>query len=184
MTKENEKKEKIKLDVNKLKKIRNIVIIAAVVILVGSIGIYKLHQKKETEKFKTSYLLKSGTVNLEIKNLSEVDQILSETAKDYFVFITYNDNKDTYSLEEGLKDIIDKYKLGDKFYYLNATELMNDDNFIANLNTTFKTDKITKIPTILYFSDKKLVDYVHRADGNCIKAGDFQKLIDIYEIEG
>lgn len=165
---------------------KNILIICAIIlglILVIFYG-YRVNKVKETEKLSKSYLLESGTVSLEIKNLDEVNQILAESPTEYFVLISYTNNKSTYSLENGLKRIIDKYKLNDSFYYLNVSDIMDEDNYLNRLNNDFNTDKIKKVPIILYYKDGKIVDTVTRYDNNTINASDFQKLLDIYGYEG
>lgn len=161
---------------------KNILIIVCIVlalILVIFYG-YRVNKLKETDTLSKSYLLDSGTVSLEIKNLDEVNQILTESPTEYFVLISYTGNKDTYKLENGLKRILDKYKLNDSFYYLNVKSIMDEDNYLNRLNNAFNTDKIKKVPTILYYRNGKIVDVVTRNDNNIINAGDFQKLLDIY----
>ena len=165
------------------KSIYIIIGVILVLILVG-IYIYRIQAIREEEKLSTSYLLSSGTVSLEIKNLDEVSQILSESPTEYFVLITYTGNEDTYVLEEGIKPIIDDYKLSDSFYYLNIESIMDSDNYLTRLNNAFNTNEITTVPIILYYRDGVLVDIVTRDDDNVINAGDFQKLLDIYEYEG
>lgn len=165
---------------------KNILIIVCIVlalILVIFYG-YRVNKLKETDTLSKSYLLDSGTVSLEIKNLDEVNQILAESPTEYFVLISYTGNKDTYKLENGLKRILDKYKLNDSFYYLNVKSIMDEDNYLNRLNNAFNTDKIKKVPTILYYKNGKIVDVVTRNDNNIINAGDFQKLLDIYGYEG
>ena len=39
------------------------------------------------------------------------------------------------------------------------------------------------MPTILYYKDGKLVDYVQRDDEQMMSDADFVKLLDIYEFE-
>ena len=165
---------------------RNIYIIIGIVIVLAVVGFYffRLQQARNEEKLNSSYLISSGTVRLEIKNLDEVSQILLESPTEYFVLITYTGNEDTYNLEEGIKTIIDDYKLSDSFYYLNIESIMDSDNYLTRLNSAFNTDKITTVPIILYFKDGELIDTVTRDDANIINAGDFQKLLDIYEYEG
>ena len=165
------------------KKIYIIIGIIVVAILIG-IYIYWLQGDRDEERYSTSYLLSSGTVSLEIKNLDEVDQILSESPTEYFVLITYTGAEETYNLEQDIKTIIDNYKLSDSFYYLNIESMMETDNYLTRLNNTFDTNMITTVPIILYFRDGQLVDTVTRDDDNIINAGDFQKLLDIYEYEG
>ena len=62
--------------------------------------------------------------------------------------------------------------------------MLNEDNYLTRLNNAFETDKITKVPTILYYKDGKIIDVVRRNDNNIINASDFQKVLDIYEYEG
>ena len=165
---------------------KNILIAFGIIIVLLLIGIYiyKWVKVKDEEKYMNSYLISSGTINLEMKNLDEVKQILTEAPNEYFILITYTGDKDTYTLETGVKKIIDEYALSDSFYYLNIESIMEEDNYLTRLNNAFNTDKITTVPIILYFKEGKLVDTVTRDDNNVINAGDFQKLLDIYEYEG
>ena len=73
--------------------------------------------------------------------------------------------------------------INDSFYYLDVLDIMNNDSYLNDINKAFKTDKITKIPTILYYEGGSLKEVVTRADDNVIKAADFQKILDIYEFE-
>lgn len=185
-TKEIKKEEKENnINDEKISK-KNIIIIGVIILIliIGGLYIYKVNKLKQEELYSKSYLIDSGTLNLEIKNIDEVNQILTEAPNEYFVLITYTKDKNTYNLENGLKDIIDKYKLSDSFYYLNIQDMMNEDNYITRLNNTFNTDKIKTVPIILYYKDGELIDTVTRYDKNIINASDFQKLLDIYEYQG
>lgn len=166
---------------------KSILIIVGIVLILIIVGIYiyRWQKIKEEETWRTSYLISSGTINLEIKNLDEINQILLEAPPtEYFVLITYTGNEDTYNLEVDIKDIIDEYKLSDSFYYLNIENIMEQDNYLTRLNNAFNTDKISTVPIILYYKNGELVNTVTRDDDNIINAGDFQKLLDIYEYEG
>lgn len=179
--------EKKEVAVAKQKISRNKILIgSAIVVVLILLGfyIYQWQKVKNQEKYMNSYLLDSGTVSLEIKNLDEVSQILTESPNEYFVLITYTGDKETYELEEDIKSIIDDYKLSDAFYYLNIKNLLKEDNYLNRLNNAFNTDKITAVPIILYYKDDVLIDTVSRVDDNIINAGDFQKILDIYEYEG
>ena len=164
---------------------KNIIIIITIFIclIIMGIFIYNIQKNKETNELTKSYLLESGAVSLEIKNLDEVNQILTEAPTEYFILITYLNDEKNNELETGLKPIIDKYKLNDSFYYLNIDNIKDEDNYLTRLNNTFNTDKIKKVPIILYYKDGKIVDTVSRYDDNTINASDFQKLLDIYEID-
>ena len=182
-----EKKNNLKKGANKnvfTSKGSIIILGIALLLLLAITYIFRVNKLNESEKLGTSYLLSTGTINLEIKNLDEVSQILTEAPNEYFVLITYTDNKYTYNLETNLKTIIDNYKLSDSFYYLNIKDMLNEDNYLTRLNNAFQTDKITKVPVILYYKDGKIVNLVKRNDDNIINASDFQKILDIYEYEG
>ncbi len=184
--------KKTETEIKEVKETKNIftsknflIIIGILLLLILVIFyIYRVNKVNTSEKYNTSYLVSTGTVSLEIKNLDEVSQILKESPTEYFILITYTGNKDTYNLETGLKTIIDKYKLNDSFYYINIKDILNEDNYLTRLNNAFETDKITKVPTILYYKDGKIKSLVHRDDNNIINASDFQKLLDIYEYQG
>ena len=187
MTKENkpqkiEKKEVVEKSKTTIepKKIL-IVVIVVLVIILGIFYINKWNKVKEQEKLMKSYLMTSGTINLEIKNLDEVSYYKTEAPSSYFVLINYTGNKDNYELEKGLKSIIDTYKLNDEFYYLNVESIMDEDNYLTRLNTAFDTDIIKTVPIILYYKDGEIVDTVKRLDSKTINPADFQKLLDIYD---
>ena len=161
-----------------------IIIIVVLSLVFLAFYLYRWYDVKKEERLMKSYLLTTDTVSLEIKNLDEVPQILTEAPNEYFILISYTGDEDTYKLEEGLKSIIDSYKFGDCFYYLNVKNIINEDNYLARLNTAFNTDVIKKVPTILYYKNGKIADTVTRVDNNTINAGDFQKLLDIYNFKG
>ena len=179
-TKKLEVVEEEKQVVNSQKRLY-IVLAIIVVFVLGGLYVFKWQQVKQKEKLMKSYLISSGTVNLEIKNLDEVSYYKTEAPNSYFVLISYTGSEDTYNLENGLKTIIDKYQLNDEFYYLNVENLMKEDNYLTRLNTAFNTDKIKAVPVILYYKDGEIVDTVKRLDNNPIKAADFQRLLDIYD---
>lgn len=165
---------------------RNLLIIICVILALILLGVYIYRWRALTDetRYSKSFLLDSGTVSLEIKNLDEVSQIFSEPPTEYFVLISYTGNEDTYNLEKGLKPIIDEYKLNDSFFYLNVDNIKEEDNYLTRINTAFNTEIIEKVPVILYFKNEMLVDITKRSDENCIKAADFQKLLDIYDYKG
>lgn len=183
-TKKTEKNTENKLTQEKL---NQICLIIGVVVLIAVLVIfyfYRVRDARKAERMSESYLLSNQTISLEIKNLEEVDQILTEAPSEYFVLISYTKNQDTYELEKGLKTIIDNYALNDKFYYLDVTSIKDEDNYLERINNAFDTNLITRVPIILYYKENKLVDVALRDDNNPINAGDFQKLLDIYDIQG
>lgn len=125
----------------------------------------------------------SGYINKYVNELSynELDTYLVEPSSNTFVYVTYTGDEQIYKLEKNLKKIIANNELNDEFIYMNVTKEMENDNFMNELNNKFSTDKINKLPIILYFKDGVLLDVVSSND-NLFTGADFQKLLDNYEI--
>ena len=126
----------------------------------------------------------SGYINKYVSEIQydEIDTYLVEPASNTFIYITYTGNDSVYKMEKDLKKIINNYELESNFIYVNVTEEMDDNNFINNLNENLSiTDKISKLPVILYYKDGVLTDKVEGKE-NIFKVADFQKLLDNYEI--
>lgn len=140
------------------------------------------YQVKQTEKLMTSYLVTSNTVNYEIKDITEIVQVLRESPSEYFVYISYTNNEDIYKLEKKLKKVIDNYGLKDEFYYINITDYMQNDSVYTDLNNTFNTTRIKNAPCILYFKNNELEDVI--IDKNSVfDINEFTELLNEYEYE-
>lgn len=160
------------------------IVVGVLLLILLILYIGKWKNIKTAEKIMNSYLISNNTTNLEIKNLSDINQVLTEAPNEYFVLISYTGNGNTYDLEKNLKPLIDKYKINDSFYYYDAKKIMKDEDYLQKLNKAFNTNVINTVPIILYYKNGKLIDYVKRVDKNIINAGDFQKLLDIYNFKG
>ena len=164
-------------------------VIAIVIILLAIIitfYAFKWYEIAQREKIAESYLMSTNTIIHEIKNLNELDAVLIEAPEDYFIYISYTNSKEVYKLEEKLKPIIKAYNLKEEFYFLNITDIMDKDNYLDDVNKALDLPiNIEKVPTILYFIDGSLVvdGVVARLDEKIIEAGDFQHLLDIFEID-
>lgn len=143
---------------------------------------YKVYQEN---KVLESYLIKSNTIRNEIKSLEEIKPIFTEVPDDYFVYISYTGDKKIYEMEKELREVIIDFNLKDKFYFINVTDIMVEDNYIDNLNDNLNLEeqKIEKVPTIVYFKNGEVVKdgIVKRADNNIINAGDFTQFLETKE---
>lgn len=159
-------------------------IILAVVLL--TLYIFQWYKVSKEGKMASSYLISSKTITYEIKDLDEIASIFSEAPEEYFVYISYVNSEEVYHLEKDLKSVIDDYHLKDNFYYFNATSMMKEDQYLDQINKAFglKDQKISKLPTILYFKNGSLVadGIVKREDSKIIEAADFKQLLDVQEI--
>lgn len=137
---------------------------------------------KNEEKLMNSYLMTTDTLTYEINDFDEIIQMQSEAPNNYFILISYTNDEGTYKLEKKLKKVIEDYDLKDLMYYLDVTDEKKDNNFLNNLNTTFKTDLIKNVPCILYFANNKLEKVI--VDEN--KVFDYNSFINLlkdYEFE-
>lgn len=148
---------KKKKDENRFIPLKNYYVAAFVFIgiILITLYIFKWYEVKESEKYRESYLVSTDTVSLEINEENELKQVFLEAPEEYFVYIGYRNDKDAYNIEKKLKPIIEKYDLKNIFYYVDATDLKENDNFFNMLNETLKLgkEKIDKIPTIIYFGE-------------------------------
>ena len=121
---------------------------------------------KQEEKLMNSYLITSNTLSVEIKDLSETIQVLKESPSEYFVYISYTNDEKVYSFEKKLKKLINNYNLKDEFYFVNVTNIKDDENFYSEINDTFNTKLISNIPSILHFKNNELKKVIYNKDLN------------------
>ena len=145
-----------------------ITVIALLIIIFAFIKISGCFDNKDYSK---SYLLKNKIITNEIDS----NNINNIQLKDQFIFITTLNNEEEYQLEKDLKKVIKDNNLKDQFYIY----IVNDNDNITNM---FNLNKDVKVPTILYYKNGELIDMVQRDDEKMIEAGDFSKLLDMYEL--
>lgn len=156
----------------------------ATTIIVGTILItylcYLLFIDITDKIYSTSYLEKNNlvkeTININNYNISNNG--------DYFIYISYRGQKDIYNLEKNLKELIKKYNLQDKYYYIDVTDKLGNKELLQEINTALKLEdfQVKQVPTIIYFNKNNEVlrnNIITREDNNLIEAADFQKLLDI-----
>lgn len=131
---------------------------------------------KKEEKLMNSYLITSNTLSVEIKDLSETIQVLKESPSEYFVYISYTNDEKIFNFEKKLKKLIDNYNLKDEFYFVNVTNIKDDENFYSEINDTFNTKLINNIPSILHFKNNELKKVIYNKDLNKTYT-DFENLL-------
>lgn len=159
-----------------------IIILIIIILTLYIFEWYKVYEKNQVEQ---SYLIKSNIIRNEIKEIKEVEAIFTEVPDDYFIYISYTGNKEIYNMEKDLKDIISRYNINDKFYFINVTDMMKNDNYIEELNNSLglEEQKITKVPTIIYYKNGEVAKngILTRDDDNIINAGDFGQFLETRE---
>lgn len=160
-------------------------VIVVVVILLTWYG-FSWYKVYEDNMVSQSYLVKNNIISMEIKDLNEAKDVFQEVPNSYFVFVSYTGDEDIYNMEKSIRDLVKEYKLNDSMYYLNVTEIKKQDNYLDEINKalSLKDNKITEIPTIVYFKDGEVPKsgIIKPIDGKLMTVNDFQKFLDVNNI--
>ncbi len=190
-------KEKVvkKKNSNNLKKENEMVIspknyFYAVVIFIGVIAValylFAWYQVKKEERLMNSYLVSSNTIMSSVNDLTSLTQVMQEAPTSYFIYVSYCNDEDVYNLEKDLKKTIDKYKLNDIFYYVDITDLKNNDkDYLNKIKETLNIEELKSVPAVIYvdngqIKNENILDGVKNSK---FKVADLQNLLDIYEFE-
>ena len=160
----------------------------AIIIIFFAIGItwygFKLYNFAKEKRVSSSYLINEKILTNEIKNIDEVIDVFSEPPTSYFIYISYVGDENIYKMEKELSSLIKEYNLEEKMYYLNVTDIKDEDNALEQINSALGLNdkKVTQIPTIIYYKDGIAVDIIKRQDNNIMTSGDLKKLLDVNRI--
>ncbi len=165
---------------NQNQSLKKVLLFLLIIIIIGFLilYIYKWIDVKEQSKYLKSYLIDTNTINLEMTDINEISSVLSETASDYYIYISYTKDKNIYEFEKKLKPLIDKYNLQNNFYYLNITDIKeNETNYKEKITKELgiETKTLNKLPVILYYQNGKIVR------SNIHTINDFKELLEIQE---
>jgi len=145
MAKKNTKKMSIRKYVNWI-----LFLIAIVLVCIIASKIYNIYQ---TNKLKNSVLTRVvGAVQYD-----DIDNAIKELVSDDFIFISYVKSFEVRKLESKIKNVIIENELQNNFYYLDATDLMLEEDYIETINSKFKlenSDRIEELPALLYYKNK------------------------------
>ena len=162
--------------------------IYAVLVLLGGIlialYIFEWVNVKKEEKLMNSYLLKSNTINSTIE-LDSINQTLSETPSSYFIFLSVTGDETAYEFEKNLKRIIDNYDLNDLFYYVDVTDLKNNNpNYLKEIKKKLNV-VVENVPALIYVHEGKLSQdlVLDGVNGNIINIQEVENLLDVYDYE-
>ena len=161
-------------------------VLITAILLMGFIESYT-KDMKVTGNYKPSYLVHEEILNKNnILKLENAKYTLGQLDGDYFVYVGYTKmyNNEVQMLDMGIANLIDKYDLKDKFYYINIDPIINKKNRVDLVNNYlgYHDVLISKVPTILYVNSDNIItidNIITREDDRLITVGDFQKLLDI-----
>lgn len=171
----NKKKEKMDI-----RKYVNYCLMMVAVILLAVIGAKLYHTYKDNKLGESEFARMGGTIQYD-----DVENTTSEMPTDGFILISYIKNEDVKNFEQNLKKTVVNNELQNNFYYLDATEMMLEDDYLDSLNSQFKLEGRTEIqalPAILYYREGKLKATLTSTKTEMLSAEDFDQLLDSYEI--
>lgn len=116
---------------------------------------------------------------------NELNDVFYETSRDYFIYISYTNYKDVEELENKLKKVIIDYNLQDNMYYLNITDLLQNETFYTQLNEDLKLSKkyaISEVPAIVYYKDGAVKSVISSHDGLLFDIKEFKNLLEQNEM--
>ena len=162
--------------------ISGVIIIGAILLTFYGFEWYKVIKEN---KVSTSYLIKEKVISKEITDLDELESVLTEVPKSYFIYISYTGDEEVYEMEQDLTKIIKEYDLTDKFYFINVTSIKDEKDCLDKINKALKLEdvQVKKIPTIVYFNEGEAVYAINKEGKSIMQAGDFQKLLEINNIK-
>ncbi len=160
----------------------------SILILVGGIIltllIFKWYNVKKDEKLMVSYLISSNTIKSSIDNINSLDLIKQEAPSSYFIYLSYTNDEEVYKFEKSLKNLIDKYKLNDIFYYVDLTKyIKNNEDYLKQIKENLKISNLDNLPAIIYIVDGEVEAILDGVKKTKLKVADFEELLDIYEFE-
>lgn len=153
-----------------------LILMGVMLITMASSNLYK---NRLANKINSSYISKY-VANIQV---NEIQNALVEFSPDTFMYVSYTGDERIYNLEVKIRKVLRENNLIDNFIYMDATELMDKNNYLNNLNNSLnlKEKEIKKLPGIIYYKDNEIIDLIDSRDG-LIDSGDFVQLIEKYEL--
>lgn len=160
--------------------VKNYIITFGVVILIicGCLAFSNLYMIYQENRIGVSPLSNKEILYVDLKNATE------DIDADTFLLISYVEDKIVHDNEVEIKKYLNKRNLINNVIYLNATEYLHDENFITEINQTLNLsskNKIEVLPAIIYYRDGS-VAYTIDSKNHIINKGDFEHIVDMYEL--
>ncbi len=158
--------------------LKNYIIVLFIIIGVVFLTIYIFRDNEEIIKsdlYRTVYEIQYEELN---------SSVFDETTDNYFIYISYLDDNNVAKLEQKLKDIIVANDLQTNFYYLNASELKEEEFFIEDLNEKLNLteEKIEQLPSIIFYYNNKVEKVISSKKNRTFNVNDLKKIIKEYEL--
>lgn len=149
-------------------------LIMLLIVVFVTFGVVKISKYYDEKKLEKSYF--DGYIS-EV-SLKDMKNILTEASSEMFIIVTKVNNENIYNIEKEIKKVIKNRDIRDNIMFIDYTDSKND---LSELNKVLNSN-IKSIPAIVYYKNGKTVTSIDSNNG-LINAGEFEKLLDSYEVE-
>lgn len=159
---------------------KNYIILFGIIVLVicACLAVNNIYVVLKENRISTSPLATNEVLYEDLKNATK------DIDADTFLVISYVQDDKVYSKEKAIKKYMTKHNLFDNIMYLNITDYRNDSNFINDLNGVLKLKNklaVKKFPAVVYYKEG-VPTYTIDSTDHMLNAGDFEQIIDMYEL--
>lgn len=159
---------------------KNYAILVGMLILVVTFcfAFYNVYNIIEENSLTKSPLSAKSVLYDDLKNATK------EIDADTFLVVSYTQDKVVNTNEKAIKKYLKKQDLLNNVMYLDITEYKNEEGFIEDLNKVLKLEDknvIKQLPAVVYYKDSVATKTIDSRD-HILNKGDFEQLIDMYEL--
>lgn len=116
--------------------------------------------------------------------VNELDTFLAENL-DPIVYIEVSEDENSREVAKDLIDVVKERNLTERVVYVNLSSVENKDAFFADFTAKYMDDKkLEYYPSLLIFSEGKVVAFVSRTEKQVLRISDVEQLFDEFELEG
>ena len=175
--------------------VSNYLIVAIIVIwvfIIAFIG-FKLYGRYEEKLYQDGYYIHEGyfkenaskNVSIQKLNLADVNQVITSSSGNLFIFFNFRGYEETYQLEKDLVNVLLEHHIQNNFYYVDLTDVPTSEScgLPCAINSELHRSEFTNAPAIAYYKNGQLMDIAQREDKKVLEAADFVKVLDMYEIK-
>ena len=116
--------------------------------------------------------------------VNELDTFLAENL-DPIVYIEVSEDENSRDVAKELIDVVKERNLTERVVYVNLSSVENKDAFFADFTAKYMNGKkLEYYPSLLIFSEGKVVAFVSRTEKQALRISDVEQLFDEFELEG
>ena len=153
-----------------------LILFGVILLTIGSSNIYiNYSNNKVNQSYISKYISNIQPNEIEIASV--------EFSSDTFIYVSYTGDKKIYDFEVKLKKLLKDKDLTESFIYTDITKLKENKNYLKDLNKILGIEKdgLKELPSVIYFKDSKVVDFIDSKNGH-INTGDVSQLLEKYEL--